>query len=156
MAKKIYLITHGDRSFGPNPTHTKKGIEQLKALQVPGNVSLVVVGTGDRFQEILKIIDSKLGEIPIKYSPFCGSADGLEADGNIILVNGKLVNLKNDYVSISNSPAFNPWEFIDSFPDNTLLCAGGELMITLGLKSINEKGQLYELHPENKMGGRIN
>ena len=156
MKRNISLITHGKRNFGVDPKHTTEGIEQIKNLQLPDNIALVVVGTGKRFQEIYETIRPKIYGATVKFSPFCGSADGLEADGNVILTNGTLVDLKKDYISLTNAPeAFDPWGFIASLPENTLLCAGGELLIALGGKAINEKGQLYELDPETKTARKI-
>lgn len=149
-----FLITHGERFFGPNPVHKQEGIEQIKDLQIPADISLVVIGTGARFKEIYEVIKPHVDGVPVKYSPFCGSADGLEADYNVILVDGTLVDLKNDYTSLG-APCFDAWKFVSDLPDRTLLCAGGELLIALGLKAINEKGQLYELDPETATGKKI-
>lgn len=153
----IYLVTHGERFFGVNPSHTCDGILQIEKLVLKEKPPLVVIGTGARFQEIYNTMVNKKQlsrDVPIKRSPFCGSADGLEANKDVILVDGTTVRLDN-YISIG-SDCFNAWRFISSLPDNTLLCAGGELMISLGLKSINEKGQLFELDPEKKEGKKIN
>ncbi|MEK0369499.1 MAG: hypothetical protein QQN62_07855, partial [Nitrosopumilus sp.] len=79
--------------------------------------------------------------------------DGLEANKDVILIDGTTVSL-NHYISIG-SDCFDAWRFVSDLPDQTLLCAGGELMIALGLKSINEKGQLFELDPEKKEGRKI-
>lgn len=149
-----HLITHGDRGFGSNPKHSEMGIDQIKNLTLPEKIDLIVIGTGKRFQEIYQFIQDKLSRIPVKYSPFCGSADGLEADYRIILVDGTL--LKDDeYLGMINVPAFDAWKFIADLPDNTLLCAGGELLIALGGKTINQKGQLYELDCEKKVAKKI-
>jgi len=152
----VYLITHGERDFGVNPSHTRKGISQIEELVLPEEISLVIVGTGARFQEIYTAMIN-VGclsiDIPTRYSPFCGSADGLEANGKVIMVDGTTVSL-DDYIGI-RSDCFDAWRFISSFPDNTLLCAGGELMTALELSDINKKGRLYELDPETKTGKKI-
>ena len=152
-----YLITHGDRFFGPNPGHTSKGIKQIRTLQIPDDINLVVVGTGIRFQEIYEAIKPQIPGVPVKYSPFCGSADGLEGpetDYSIILVNRKLVS-QNNYLGLIETPGFDAWGFVANLPNRTLICAGGELLIALGLKAINEKGQLYELDLSIKDGWKI-
>jgi hypothetical protein len=147
----IYLITHGKRNFGPNPGHTEEGLRQMasvikEAADIP-NIPLIVVGTGLRFIEIYTHLSQHLPNVPVQFSPFCGSADSMEANGQVILTNGLLVGYDN-YVSVVKSPAFDAWKFVASFPDNTVLCAGGELMNALGIKS--EKGQLYELDPKTR------
>jgi len=152
----VYLITHGERNFGVNPSHTDEGIQQIGNLVLPEKISLVVIGTGKRFQQIYcMMINSEYlqQDTPIKYSPFCGSVDGLEADKDVILASGITVSLDN-YISIGSN-CFDAWKFVSDLPDRTLLCAGGELIIALGLKSIKEKGCLYELNPEAKTGKKI-
>ena len=152
----VYLVTHGKRNFGVNPSHTRDGILQIEKLVLPEEVSLVVIGTGWRFKEIYKTMIGRgylSQDTPVKYSPFCGSADGLEANRDVILVNGVTVSLDN-YISL-RSDCFDAWRFISDLPDRTLLCTGGELMMALGLKSINEQGQLFELDPKKKEGRKI-
>ncbi len=152
----VYLVTHGERNFGMNPSHTSDGIQQIKKLVLGEEISLVVIGTGRRFQEVYDTMISQghlRRDIPIKYSPFCGSADGLEANKEVILVINVTVSL-DCYISIG-SDCFDAWRFISDLPDNALLCAGGELMIALGLKKINEKGQLFELDPKTETGKKI-
>jgi hypothetical protein len=152
--KKVYLITNGNRFFGANPIHTSPGIDQIKSLDIPVEITQVGIGTGLRFQEVYNIIRTKIpAKIPHFFSPFCGSADGFEADGQFILVDGTLVAQKN-YLNLIQSRAFDAWEFISELANNTLLCSGDELMVALGLKSINQKGHLYVLDPE-KCTGRM-
>lgn len=148
----IYVITHGERAIGPDPLHTEKGIEKIKKLPLPENITQVVIGTGRRFVEIYNAFKDKLNGVPVKFSPFCGSAVSLGEEENIILPDGTVIK-RDDYLSLYEVPAFNAWEFIRGLPDNTLLCSGGELLISLGLKS--EKGCLFELDPVNKTGRKI-
>lgn len=158
----IFLITHGDRFSGANPGHTEEGFRQLRHLapMIPGDISMFVIGTGKRFREIHEtIIENRNDLISVgqKSSPFCGSVDGLDITNGhkiVILFNGTAVDLKEDYISLS-APCFDAWRFINLLPNGALLCAGGELMIALDLKPINEKGQLYELVPLSKIGWKI-
>ena len=153
----VYLITHSEKAFGVNPPLTRKGTLQIEKLLLVEEPPLVVIGTGRRFQEIYKTMVKKgqLGrDIPVKYSPFCGSADSLEANKKYItLADGTIVSL-DDYINIGND-CFDAWGFLYDLPDKTLLCAGGELMITLGFGDINEKGQLFELDLEEGTGKKI-
>ena len=152
----VYLITHGKRNFGLDPSHTQEGLDQIAALwdKLPRGISLIVIGTGKRFYEIYCVLQAKLKGIPIKFSPFCSSADGLEADGKIITVEKRTV-VPDDYIGLIGSNCFDAWKFVSDLPENTLLCSGGELLIALDQKEIYEKGQLYELDPETKNGRRI-
>lgn len=88
----IYLITHGDRTNGPDPVHTKEGIAQIENLACPEGINLIVSGTGKRFLQILEIIRKKLPEVPIKYSPFCGGPEGFEGDDQVVLTDGRVIN----------------------------------------------------------------
>lgn len=142
--KKMYLVTYGRRYFGVNPVHTVIGLEQIRNLELPPKIDLIISGTGNMFIEIMEIISHKFPGASVVYSPFCGSADGLEFDGKGILANGRKVDLDTEYIGLTDQ-FFNAWTFIDRFPSNTLFCAGGELMIALGLKNINTKGALYQL-----------
>lgn len=155
-AMSLYLITHGERNNGVDPKMTENGIAQIELLRtlLPKAIALVVVGTGARFQQIYRTLSDSLQGIAVKYSPFCGSADGLDPGDKIVLIDGTLVN-RSDYLGLIRAPGFNAWEFLRSLPDGTLLCAGSELMISLGLERINKKGQLFELDPAQKAGRKI-
>jgi len=147
----IYLITHGDRNNGPDPTHTAEGLAQIEAIPIPNGICLIVSGTGKRFLEILEIVRKKLPDAPVKYAPFCGGPEGFQGKDEVVLTDGRTIGYHADYIGISNGP-LDMWSFIRSLPDGTLLCAGGALMIGLGLKAINQKGHLYELDPFARTG----
>jgi len=65
------------------------------------------------------------------------------------------VDLEKDYLGLINVKAFDAWRFVADLPDRTLFLSGRELLISLGLKDIYEKGQIYELCPEFKTGAKI-
>lgn len=69
----IYLVTHGERFGGFDPTHTSVGIEQIKKINL-GDVltsfPLVLLGTGRRHQEVYNLLRDQLKDIPVKPSPF--------------------------------------------------------------------------------------
>lgn len=148
-----YLVTHGLRHGGINPSHTIAGYDQIGNLALPETgVAKVVVGTGIRFQEIydiLKACGQLTGNEPRAYSPFCGSADGLDPPDQVILANGMHCLLGRDYIGLADTQAFDAWKFVAEQPEGTLFCAGGELMTALtGNKG--EKGRLYVLDVEAK------
>ncbi len=157
--KRAYLIAHGKRNFGPDPCHTQEGISQLQQIVLP-EINLIVCGTGKRFREILFFLFPDwilLGYPVVVNSLFCGSADGLEADGRIILADGSLVNEEQcmGLVRATQSGIFDPWAFIDHYPHGTLFCSGGELLLALGLGNIRKYGGLYELSPQQKTGWEV-
>lgn len=140
----VYLITHGERHKGSDPVHTRKGLAQIRALPLPKDVSLIVSGTGKRFLEVLGIVRKKLPSVPVKYSIFCGGPEGFEGNDQVVLTDDRRVDFHEEYVGISNGP-LNMWEFIQSLPDNALLCAGTGLILGLGLKEIYQGGHLFKL-----------
>lgn len=153
----IYLITHGKRYFEANPRMNTEGLAQISKLRnlLPESISLVVVGTGKRFQQIYTILQSKLADVPVKFSLFCGGADSLGNKGaHIIFADARFTSCEN-YIGLGDTTAFDAWKFIAQLPDNTLLCADGELMLALGLKNITGKGQLFQLNPQEKSGKKI-
>lgn len=156
MRKTMFLVTHGDREYGVDPEMTDKGREQVLGLAsyLPKGISSVVVGTGKRHLNVcvLMMAGSNLGlNIPIWTSPFCGSADSLNADKETVtLADGRVVKLR-DYEGLGF--CFDAWSFVAKHPDRTLFCAGGELMLALNQKS--EKGCLYELNVEEKTARKI-
>lgn len=153
--KTLYLVSHGERKNGANPKHKKGGLEQIQNLPIPIDIARFIVGTGNRFHEVFKTIRRfRRGlYVPVFFSPFCGSADGLDPDDTIVMANGgRCLNTK--YLGL-DSPWFDAWGLVNSHPDRTLFVAGGELMIALGLKSIYKKGCLYELYPETRTGKLI-
>ena len=66
---KVYLVTHGKRSFGFNPWLTATGIKQIAFIRenllpkIP-RPPLVVVGTGTRFEETYIALAPALDGIP--------------------------------------------------------------------------------------------
>jgi hypothetical protein len=146
----IYLITHGKRESGPDPVHTAEGLEQIEALPIPTDVCMIISGAGRRFLETMEIIHRKVPSALVKYSLFCGGPEGDRGADEIILTDGRVVRYA-DYIGIHNGP-LDMWQFIASLSDRTLLCAGGALMLGLGLEAIYEKGHLYEVDPATRTG----
>ena len=153
----IYLVTHGKREGGPNPRMTADGLFQIERLRelLPKNTPLVVVGTGKRFLQVYGVLQPSLNGAKVEYSPFCGSADGMEPDGKTIpMASGELTE-HDSYLGLVRCKAFDAWKFLKDLPNGTLLCSGGELMMALGLEGVNEKGQLFELDPATQTGRKI-
>lgn len=141
------IITHGLRHSGTNPTHTAKGLEQLWALELPYRPAFVLVGTGARFREMYGVLWSKwLIGVPMKFSSFCGSADGFDAPDTIVLADGETCKLE-DYMGLANTPGFDAWAFVGSQPADTLFLAGGELVTALGIAK-PAKGVIYQVDAE--------
>lgn len=156
---KIYLVTHPKKMCGFNPSVSDEGAQQIQRIREEifpefSKPPLIVIGTGQRFKDTCDTLLRNLAEIPVKYSPFCGSGDSMEADNDTIMMSCETTTSAN-YIGLVANPGFDAWKFVSSLPDGTLLCAGGELMGALGLKAINRKGHLYELDPETKTGKMI-
>jgi|GEM_PF-2818082 len=155
---KIYLITHGDRQNGPDPGHTRAGIEKIRSLPLPEGVGLVVSGTGKRFLETLDVVLKKFPwniNPAVRYSTFCGGCEGF--DGDEVVLSDRRVNYAEMYIGLSHGP-FDLWQFVAVFADmpcDVILCAGQELMSALGLKAIHKRGSLYELDLAGRTGELI-
>ena len=154
-AMKLYLVTHGERNGGYNPSLTPGGVGQadkVRDCQLPKipRPKLVVVGTGARFEQMAKHMG--LDEIPRQFSPLCGSGDALESGNTIAISTGRKVPA-NDYIGLAGTPGFDAWKFVSSFPGRTLFCAGAEMTQALGFSS--ERGCLYELNTDTKRASRI-
>lgn len=151
MKKLSYLITHGDRTEGFNPTHTLKGVQQIQSISIPNGIRKVVVGAGTRFREIFNLIKDNpqiAGTTPL-HSPFCGGYDGLR-----VATEGKMVTMTDGdvpvdiYLGLIGTPGFDPWAFINGLGERTLICGGGELLIALGYEGNPPKGALFALDVE--------
>lgn len=155
MKKLSYLITHGDREEGVNPIHTDKGREQILRLEIPADVTKLVIGTGNRFQEIANMIYSKGGDYPCLSSPFCGGVEGIRMDTepgkpNMILTASGFEIPEDQYLGLRNTIGFDPWVFVEGQDAGTLFCAGGELLLALGFEGRPPKGALFAIDVETK------
>ena len=147
------LVTHGLREAGALPKHTEAGFAQFANLPELQGVTKVVIGTGIRFREIYGALTTK-GKldpttVSIAYSPFCGSADGLDPPDTIVLADGTRCSLETSYIGFGNTKAFDAWVFVAEQPDGTLFFAGGELMMALGCEKV-PKAALFELDSDAK------
>jgi hypothetical protein len=144
--KIYYLLTCGDRNHGFNPRLTAEGTDQISGIRrdllpnIP-RPPMIVVGTGARFGNTYAAIAPLFQNVPMKYSPLCGTGEATDKDGNIELASGVKVP-KNKYISIESFSGI-AWEFIMGLQPGTLLCAGEELMHALGFPSA--PARLYEI-----------
>lgn len=156
-----YAITHGLRNGGFNPEHTAAGIAQLRNLVVPQGITNIVLGTGERFEEIFAALfhmneppfDDNPNRPKIWYSPFVGSADGFDPPDRVILGHRDDGNHRScrlaDYIGVANARAFDAWAFVGSLPEGTLFLTGGEFMLALGVEKPS-KGALYWIDSKTK------
>lgn len=157
------LITHDDRKpNGYDPPHTEKGIKKIQELVEENSgilkTNTVVYGAATRFWQIAQEVLKKNSGAQYKSSFLCGTPEGLDVETNrICLVNGLTVPLK-EHEGLEKAVAegyVNIWRYLGKFPDDTVICAGGELMIALGLNSIRKRGALYEIDISDRSGNLI-
>lgn len=140
----IYIITHGEKGHGINPGLTEAGKEQIATLPIPDGITQVIVGTGKRFSDILLGIKEHVGNVPVKFSPLCGSADSgekSETGFKVALADGTIVEI-GDYIGLIGTPGIDLVAWLGSLADNTLLCAGREFLGGIGYKN-GAPGHLY-------------
>ena len=128
----VFIITHGDKFQGSNPTMTGDGFWQVSALRdlLPAEPSAVICGTGWRHHNVAEA----LCLIPTRWTSLVGDADSQEEteDGRkiIVLASGIKVN-PEDYTSLEDT-AYCAKALITHLPDNSVVCGGRPLMIMLG------------------------
>lgn len=140
----IYIITHGEKGHGTNPGLTEAGRRQIETLPVPNGITQVIVGTGKRFSDTLAIVKNRVGNVPVKFSPLCGSADSgekSETGFKVALADGTNVEV-GDYIGLIGTPGIDLTAWLGSLADNTLLCAGREFLGGIGYKN-GAPGCLY-------------
>lgn len=140
----IYIITHGEKSHGTNPGLTEAGKSQVATLPIPDNITQVIVGTGKRFCDVLSGIKERVGNVSVKFSPLCGSADSGEKNETgfkVALADGTIVEI-GDYIGLIGTPGIDLVAWLGSLTENTLLCAGREFLGGIGYKN-GASGHLY-------------
>jgi hypothetical protein len=143
----IYIITHGEKESGGNPGLTETGKRQIASLPIPDGITQVIVGTGRRFLDILAAIEGRIVNVPVKYSPLCGSADSgekSESGFKVMLADGIIVEV-GDYIGLIGTPGIDLVAWLKSLPDNTLLCTGREFLGGIGYSN-SAPGHLYRLN----------
>jgi hypothetical protein len=108
--------------------------------------SMILAGVGERFLAIYETLKSGFCGVSVKYSPLLGTADVTDEDGLTYIETGKVK--AEQYVGIINTQGFDPWEFLKSLPNKTVICTGNDFLIALGLKIYCEEGVLIEVNVE--------
>jgi hypothetical protein len=127
----VFVVTHGDKFFVPNPGMTTEGFAQVRVLRrlLPENPPTVVCGTGTRFIHVAAV----LGLEPTRYTAVVGGPDSLEiVDGKkvIVLADGTTVEPAQYTTLADEAPAAKA--VVASLPDGSIVCAGRASMIMLG------------------------
>lgn len=141
--KNIFVVTHGDKHHGANPSLTPTGVEQNEALRsfLPHKPEMVISGTGKRHLDVA----TALGLTPNRYTATVGGPDSLEMVGEkrmIILANGSLVNF-DDYTTLADTEIAIK-KVVTELPHNSVICAGRPSMIMLG-KNDAKNAAVYEI-----------
>lgn len=158
--KKVYVLTHGQSSDGYNPCMTPEGVTQiveigLYSISKISKPSLILVGVGVRFFQTMEVIEGSgiMIDVPIKHSPFLGTADGFGKNKDVALQFGNITS--DEYMGLVNTPGFCAWSFVNNLPDKTLLLTGRELLIALELEHLHDDGVLLDIDLETKTGRRL-
>lgn len=140
MGKKIFVVTHGEKEDGSNPSMTKVGFEQVAALRslLPKTVALVVCGTGRRHMDVARALELA----PDRYTALVGAPDSLNSERNIVLADGTVIDF-NKYTTISDNRNAMP-ALISGLPDGAVICAGRPCVKGLGKKDA-KSGAVYRV-----------
>jgi hypothetical protein len=130
---EIFVVTHGDKTNGPNPRMTPKGFEEIASLRhlLPVKIPVLVVGTGGRHLDVATALN--YNEIR-RYSSVVGDPDSMEViDGEkiVILSDGTHINIAL-YTSLADN-SVSAKRFITGLADKTVVCSGRPFMIALGI-----------------------
>lgn len=160
---RITAVTHGPKEPGPNPPMTQEGKVAVseavnKALGELPTTRHIIIGTGNRFQEVATIVsaclaktEAKVALETIKFSPLIGNADSGkqgETGFEVMLPDGTIVPVGN-YIGVVNTPGIDLWTFLGSLPEGTILCTGREFIAALGVKEA-KSAKVYAINPEDR------
>lgn len=143
--KRIYIITHGLCEDGANPKMSQKGIAQMLSLKdkLPSSPAKIICGTGQRHIQTAKILRLVIEQ----YTDLVGTPDRVikKSDKKIImLADGAVIDYEKHTSLKDMQPVARP--FIGSLPDNTLICAGRQLPVMLGItKDEVKSAAVYEV-----------
>jgi len=138
---KVLLVTAGK---GKELTDAVKRIK--KTILENTRPPLVIVGTGIKHRKTYNALLPVLKNVPVKFSPICGNIDEVMDDGTVRLGDG-LVLPKTDYLEVSRIKGFEPWKFIASLENGTLIIASREFLTALGVDGLYKRCQIYEVMP---------
>ena len=124
LQKVIYVITHGEKNDGPNPSLTDYGKEQIRFFKecLP-NVQKVVAGLARRHLDMIEALGLNFEEC--FFADELGRATSLKPGTNdqVYLADGTVIQ-RNKYIML---PASVVWELVKNQPDSTLLLGGRPL-----------------------------
>lgn len=151
----IFAITHGKRFSGFNPKHKEAGLKEIEDLvrKCPflARAPVIVTGTGIRFVEIgevLKKVFPELREAPLKRDKICGGPQARDDPAQIgYLTDGSCCSLE-EYARATYVSVEDIWLFLETLPDQTIICTGRQLIQALGVQS--ESAKLFEIDRERR------
>ena len=129
----VYLVTHGQKKEGPNPSLTPLGEFQLGQLKdhLPPKLSTVVCGTGRRHLQTAEVLEL----CPDRYTNIVGVPESKdEACQMVFLADGTKIPF-SQYTSIKDrAPSFR--QLIKSLENQTIVITSRPLIELSGLKGI--------------------
>lgn len=133
--KTIFVVTHGEKEPGANPSMTEKGKKDLAILSsyLPKDIPEVWLGEAQRHEDVATALG--LENHPNKWwSAVWGSAGSLETRENkrmLVLPSGRAVPFERTTSAYDGGPSVKAK--VLTLPDNTVVCAGRECIIALGI-----------------------
>lgn len=133
--RTIFVVTHGEKEKGANPPMTEKGKKDVAILSsyLPKDIPEVWLGEAQRHEDVAAALG--LENHPNKWwSSVWGSAGSLEKQGDkrmLVLPSGKAVPFECTTSADDGGPSVKAK--VLTLPDNTVVCAGRECVIALGI-----------------------
>lgn len=145
--KIAYIVTHGKRNNGADPSMTPEGIAAVAQLRskLPAKPSAVICGTGRRQRQVAEA----LGLIPTRYSAIVGGPEALDSikhfgEDMIVLSDGVMIPNSMDTTETDMSASME--RLVLGLPNDAVICSGRVSVIALGLTLEQSKsGAVYRV-----------
>jgi len=167
-----YILLHGSRNSGHNPSHKPKGFQQISHLSDlmlgldlhsdkpdrPLKVKLIGVGRSKRCEEIYNQIRLAFPHVKKVVSPILGFEDSKDDSSGMVVI-GKDANgndekiPSNDYIPldaiVSEEAAWKFMKRLQKKVNGDIICCASRLICDL-LRRPSKSGSIYEVDPQKK------
>lgn len=140
MKKTVYIVTHGNKNPGPNPSMTDDGVEQVRKLRqfLPAYPAIVVCGTGRRHIDVRHALGfENIENERTVWTPLVGGPESLEnisGQDMVMLADGAPPIPLARYLSLSIYGVPVLLSILRDVLDDSVICSGRPAMMALGVK----------------------
>ncbi|OGY46917.1 MAG: hypothetical protein A3J62_03080 [Candidatus Buchananbacteria bacterium RIFCSPHIGHO2_02_FULL_38_8] len=145
MSRQIYLITHGQKAKGPNPSLTSLGVQQVRLLKpyLPKQIHTVVCGVGRRHLKTAR----ELGLEPDRYSGIVGVAESKNyAADTVILADGTEIPAAKYSAVTDRAESFTA--LVNDLPSRSVVITSRSMVKRLGTANHPKEAAVYRYKPD--------